>query len=269
MGWIIAVFVIGILLIIQYFKENRLRKDLLQVGVEVKGKLLDGILPGSQKIVYEFQGRTYKISFSSYSRWKIITDRNSIPIVLDPSNPKRALFDVTKNELKLVSDDFVTYFFNDYRPQDTHFSLSQEEFAKEKKIIEVISEKLNLWTQNPDFSNTDLGLVTLADAKKYLQKAVWLTEVENSSGQEVCPTVIGLSKSKYQSMSFDKDDSGCFSGRFSFVDDQGTVRELFLEGLSMEKVLEITEQYYKQSSNGILKFFNRDLVKFIIQDQRP
>ena len=102
---IIVFSAVGILLLIQQYKEDQLKKELMHSGKEVRGCLVRKWRVWNT-VKYEFQGRQYDIWIGDLHTL-FFSEYNNIPILIDPQNPKRVLFNVTKNALRPRTDDSV------------------------------------------------------------------------------------------------------------------------------------------------------------------
>ncbi len=142
---LVTIGIIGGVLLIQWFsKRKKLEQDLLNYGVEMqanvikKGWAFRGLR--DLHIHYEINGREVtKVISVDISHENI----KSMPILIDPMNPKRVLYNMRKFDLKKVSEDSVTNFKERYEANKTDYDKGAEEGfegkpMKEKESAEYI-----------------------------------------------------------------------------------------------------------------------------------
>ncbi|MBF0570745.1 MAG: hypothetical protein HQL12_02615 [Candidatus Omnitrophica bacterium] len=117
-GFIVVFFVV--FLIFRIIKEKELGKYLLQYGEELEAevKLIDC---GYRRLYYrvevsfQINGQTIvkRMSVYSFLNWfqgQAIGASRKFPVLVDPTNPNRFLFNIHKFELKETSDDSIQNF---------------------------------------------------------------------------------------------------------------------------------------------------------------
>ncbi|GEM_PF-4477000 len=101
-------------LIIWYKKRKKLETHLLQYGVERKAAVEKVYLGRGLYLYfaqYENNGQQFKKRLFTFLDEDFgYSDKRTIPILIDPTDPKKVLFNIKKFDLRPVSGDSLTNF---------------------------------------------------------------------------------------------------------------------------------------------------------------